>query len=173
MPALTTVHPFEEAGLGVAPFRCTGHSVAKYQACHGAPIQPGASCDYCGTGIVDVFHVRSSDGRAFKVGCDCVRRVFAKFDGSIPPEFRHEIAAMEREKREAKRVAAWNRLTARRDQALATLATHSSLFLNEPHPNEYYASTGKTRRDYLDWMLKSHSTTSRTAACKLVEERCP
>ena len=29
-------HPFERAGLGLAPFRYTGHSVMQYQACPGA-----------------------------------------------------------------------------------------------------------------------------------------
>jgi len=67
-----TIHKFEAAGLGRAPFKVLGCFESKYQACHGAPVQPGSSCDYCGNGIMQVFRVRGADGREFKVGCDCV-----------------------------------------------------------------------------------------------------
>ena len=40
--------------LPAPPWRYLGMTVEKYQACPGAPIQPGASCDHCGTGIMDV-----------------------------------------------------------------------------------------------------------------------
>jgi hypothetical protein len=66
------IHRFEAAGLGTAPFTVEGMRVMKYQACQGAPIQPGSSCDYCGQGIMLVFAIRGADGRRFKVGCDCV-----------------------------------------------------------------------------------------------------
>lgn len=70
------VHPFERTGLGKPPFRVVGFSVQKYQACHGAPIQPGSSCDYCGTGIMNVFHIKGADGATFKVGIDCVQKTY-------------------------------------------------------------------------------------------------
>ncbi len=66
------IHRFEAAGLGKAPFRVEGFQVSKYQACPGAPIQAGSSCDYCGQAIMLVFAISSADGRRFKVGCDCV-----------------------------------------------------------------------------------------------------
>ncbi len=69
------VHRFEQAGLGKAPFRVVGFSESKYQACPGAPIQPGSSCDYCGTGIMNVFLIKAACGKTFKVGCDCVAKV--------------------------------------------------------------------------------------------------
>lgn len=68
------VHVFEQAGLGKAPFRCIGFGVETYQACPGAPVQPGTCCDFCGNGIMNVFRVRGADGRVFKVGCDCVAK---------------------------------------------------------------------------------------------------
>lgn len=71
----TRVHPFEKAELGVAPFRLVRVYESKFQACQGAPIQPGTSCDYCGTGIMYVFVVKGATGREFKVGCDCVEKV--------------------------------------------------------------------------------------------------
>jgi hypothetical protein len=69
------MHPFERANLGTAPFRCVGGYVSKFQAVPGdpsCPIQPGTSCDYCGQGIMNVFVVKGSDGRKFKVGSDCI-----------------------------------------------------------------------------------------------------
>jgi hypothetical protein len=68
------VHPFEVAGLGKAPFRFVGSERRVYQACPGAPIQPGTSCDYCGTGIMYVAWVQGKDGKKFKVGLDCAMR---------------------------------------------------------------------------------------------------
>jgi len=67
-------HIFETAGLGSAPFTFVGNERKYFQACPGAPLQCGGSCDYCGTGIVDMYHIQSSDGRSFKVGCECVKK---------------------------------------------------------------------------------------------------
>lgn len=105
----TTIHPFEAAGLGLAPFRVVGFSVCKYQACQGAPVQPGASCDFCGTGIMNVFRIRSSDGREFKVGCDCVEKTAdKKLTGEVKAfsaAHRAELTAARKEVARAKRAA--------------------------------------------------------------------
>lgn len=74
---MTKEHPFQKAGLGLAPFRFVRCYEAKYQACHGAPVQPGSTCDYCGTAIMYVFVVRGACGTEFKVGCDCVEKTDA------------------------------------------------------------------------------------------------
>jgi hypothetical protein len=71
------VHKFERRGLGKAPFSVIGYGREVFQAIPGdpnCPLQPGTSCDYCGTGIMDVAYIRSSDGKEFKVGCDCVAK---------------------------------------------------------------------------------------------------
>lgn len=68
------LHVFERAGLGKAPFRCVGMVEKVYQACQGAPVQPGGSCDYCGNGIRYCFQVKGADGKLFEVGSDCVMR---------------------------------------------------------------------------------------------------
>lgn len=75
METMTTlIHKFEAAGLGVGPFKVVGFEIMKFQACQGAPVQPGTSCDYCGTGIMNVYFIQSADGRKFKVGSDCVAK---------------------------------------------------------------------------------------------------
>ena len=55
----------------VVRWRVTGFRVSVYQACHGAPVQPGSSCEQCGQGIKYVVTVESNDGRKMDVGQDC------------------------------------------------------------------------------------------------------
>jgi hypothetical protein len=81
----TTVHPWERAGLGKAPFRWLGvrHLVGPIRIAQsdgttleiGAPGQPMGSCAYCAQGIAECHSIKSADGKVFMVGCDCVRRV--------------------------------------------------------------------------------------------------
>lgn len=76
--ACAAIHRFERCGLGKAPFRVTGFGRHVFQAIPGdpsCPLQPGTSCDYCGTGCMDVANVTSSDGKHFKVGLDCAAKV--------------------------------------------------------------------------------------------------
>jgi hypothetical protein len=100
-------HCFERAGLGLAPFRVTGFYTSKYCAAPGAPILPGTSCDYCGTGIMYVCEITDRNGTHFKVGCDCVGRTGDA--GLIKaykthPEFRAHQKALREAKDEATRV---------------------------------------------------------------------
>lgn len=76
----TKVHPFEKAGLGAAPFKCVGMEKRVYQASHDAPVQPGDCCDYCGTGIMYVYFIVSSDGNEFVVGSECVLKTAMQED---------------------------------------------------------------------------------------------
>lgn len=66
MNEATYIHPFEKAGLGVAPFRFDGYAEIVFQIPGQAP-RAGGSCDYCGTGIRDAFYVKSADGKRFKL----------------------------------------------------------------------------------------------------------
>lgn len=52
-----TIHPFEAANLGIAPFRFVGCTENVFVAHPGAVPKAGGSCDYCGNGI------RYEDGR--------------------------------------------------------------------------------------------------------------
>lgn len=78
-------HPFENAGLGKAPFRLIGmYSIpspalaevnpAAYQAELAAmPRDCGiGSCAFCGMPLTHNFIIQSADKRRFSVGCDCV-----------------------------------------------------------------------------------------------------
>jgi len=68
-------HPFEKAGLGKAPFSCTGVSENVWDNGDGTT-KGGGVCDYCGTGIRWEFWIKGSiaGARQFKVGCDCVAK---------------------------------------------------------------------------------------------------
>lgn len=68
-------HPFEKAGLGKAPFSCTGVSENVWDNGDGTT-KGGGVCDYCGTGIRWEFWIKGSiaGAKQFKVGCDCVAK---------------------------------------------------------------------------------------------------
>lgn len=83
----TTQHPFEAAGLGKAPFKFIGMEEqdlrygkailnrAEYEKT-GIAIEtkPGGTCAYCGQYILNMYNVRSADGRVFHVGSDCIEK---------------------------------------------------------------------------------------------------
>jgi hypothetical protein len=87
------LHGLELLGLGEGPWRYAGFGVEEYQACPGAPVQPGASCDACATGIKNVYYFKNTAGKVVKLGSECVHKHGRK----------SEITAMQRDKREHER----------------------------------------------------------------------
>jgi hypothetical protein len=67
------VHPFTKSGLGLPPFRVVAMSNERIPNGDGT-FRCGATCDHCGTGIVETYHVVSADGKASKVGNVCVEK---------------------------------------------------------------------------------------------------
>lgn len=150
----STVHKFQAADLGLAPFTFTGEVTTKvYCACPGAPVQPGSTCDYCGTCIKNEFWVRSADGRTFKVGCDCIRKTG---DAGLI----QQISAAERKLRDQKNAAArqrkWERTAARIEAAKQTLPSVRHVLAGEPHPVPHHAANGLTKLDYVNWLLDNN-----------------
>src|SRR5579862_3473490 len=145
-PTPVRLHPFERAGLGKAPFRFIGMAEHVYQACPGAPIQPGTSCDYCSNGIRYAFNVRSADGKRFKVGCDCIRRVEAAGSKILTDAER----ALNKALREKRHAAVDERVAAVR----ALLAADPTLLTDRPHPTDWRAAKGETLRDSIEWLLR-------------------
>jgi hypothetical protein len=72
-PKKICIHPFELAGLGLAPFRFAGYRENVHKC--GDHVKAGGSCDYCGTGIRYECFIQSHDGKIFKVGTDCVLKL--------------------------------------------------------------------------------------------------
>ena len=155
-------HPFEIAGLGKAPFRFVGAYVSKFQAVPGdpsCPIQPGTSCDYCAAGIMTVCVIRSSDGREFKVGCDCVLKVG---DKGLARKVSAEVAKRRTESAHAradKRIA----------EAVAELPAVADKLRAQPHRNAWQAENGLTMLDCVEWLLANAGRKGKLEAAKIVE----
>jgi hypothetical protein len=94
-------HPWEVAGLGRAPYKFMGMTKAVF-AMPGGYTKPGGSCDYCGQGIMYEFHCKSSDGKRFKVGCDCIARCHLPAE-TIVGEAKRALKEHKAEERRAKR----------------------------------------------------------------------
>ena len=164
-PNPNAVHPWERCGLGVAPYRCVGSAVVTYQACHGAPVQPGSSCDYCGQSIMNVYSVQAACKSVFKVGCDCVAKTCSTKEG-----VRTAIEAADRKHRNALAKVSRDKRSANVKDELASLrAEHEATLAALPHP---LAATkdwakDKTALDWLDFMLGCCGAAGRA---KLVKE---
>ncbi len=154
-------HKFELAGLGKAPFRFVGYERKTYQACPGAPVQVGGSCDYCSTGIVDMFYVESADGKRFKVGSSCIEKC-GKRGEQLTDAVKLQVRKIKRERkaeRDAKRIAA----------ARETLETVREGLAAKAHPLQWRADQGDTLADWADWMLKNAGTKGRLDVARVVE----
>ena len=162
-------HPFEARGLGIAPFRFTGWYRSEYKAAPDAPSQPGTCCDYCGTGIKLVCRIVDSTGREFKVGSDCVAKVGADYDDTLSAAARKVKADIRHEAADARRKQEMEKTIARVASARAALEARPTLLTDQPHPNPYYASTGKTRRDYVLFLLQCGGGAGKNDACRAIE----
>lgn len=117
---MQVVHVWEGAGLGKAPYRFLGLEVSKFQACPGAPVKAGSSCDYCPASIMNCFWFESADGKPFKVGCECFykanadRSLRAKVDAAVRAHDR-KVAAERAKRRAEKTTAAHGALLAELD----------------------------------------------------------
>ena len=108
---ITSMHVFERALLGKAPFTYIGMEIQKIDRGDGT-FQPAGTCDYCGNGIMNVCHIQSADGKRFKVGCDCV----AKLDrDNNCPSTKKLISQVEAAKREHNRKLSQARAAKKRE----------------------------------------------------------
>lgn len=168
------VHPFEQAGLGAAPFRFVGCyedrgpkiiSVANgvtHQV--GAPGQPMGTCSYCGQGIAICCEILSADGKRFIVGSDCVNRTHQE-GTRVRSDAERAVRSM---KAEAKRAKFRELLAAGRDR-LANDEGLRARLASLPSPNEYRASKGDTRLNWAEWMLANAGTNGRTEVLNYIK----
>lgn len=138
-------HAFEVAGLGAAPFRFVGMS-ENYITYPDGTTQAGGCCDYCFTGIRYECHCVSSDGKRFKVGCDCIAKVG---DEGLLKAYKNSP-----ELRAHKRALAAAKDARVKLEISSLLAQHSEAFAAQPHSRGFVdRSTGKpmTRLDEINW----------------------
>ena len=151
----SVVHAFERAGLGKAPFRCVGFEVRKFQACPGAPVQAGGSCDSCGQAITLFCWIKGSDGCRFKVGSDCVAKTG---DHGLRRVIDRKIAAHKRE-------LAHKRADSKVEQALAVLETVKPALAAAAHPRGF---GGLSLLDWVQWMLSNAGRKGKAEAAKVI-----
>lgn len=178
-PALK-IHPWEDAGLGIAPFKCLGveHRIGPIKSTDpkypgitievGSPGQPMGTCDFCGQGIADCYLIVSKDGKKFVVGSDCVRRTYQEAETELPASVRKAIADNAREKREARAQAKREKLAALLvpllEQARGIFAAQPELLKDKAHP----MIPGKTLRDYYEYLLNGAGDERRIYICKMI-----
>lgn len=158
-----TIHRFERAGLGKAPFNVIGSYESKYQAIPGdpsCPIQPGTCCDYCAQSIMQVYEIKSADGKTFKVGCDCVAKTS---DKALTDSVRRIKNAASRERNAAKAVSDRVELSA----LLADETGRGKLAL-VPHSRSDMAASGYDLLDEAEWMLSHAGAAGRKKVLGLV-----
>lgn len=158
------MHPFEKAGLGKAPFRCVAVTQNWYSAAPGH-LQPGGSCDYCGTGIAYEYHIESAAPGRFKVGCDCVWKTYggdkkaADVEVEGFKEQRRELARVRREagraERKASREALWAAERAERLVEFSKAEPEVCSFLDKlladadpEHPGDFMVQMAKAIRTF-------------------------
>lgn len=164
-PAPATIaHVFSH--MGAPPYRFIGFKEMKYQACQGAPVQPGSSCDHCGTGIIDVYFFRSSDGKEFHVGSSCVLKSGDRGLIDLVKREENKVKLARRHAAEAARIEAARVLLARDDIRAALKA--------QPHPGasdepgNFHA--GRTALDWADWMMQNAGNAGRMKVARKVEK---
>jgi len=103
-------HPFQRT-LGPGPYQFIGIGVIQVNETHGArysgpEVENGAgTCAHCGTGIMNIFVVRTGEGRDFGVGSDCIKKVYLEYGSAIPPQAAALIRKHEKEKRQKRKAA--------------------------------------------------------------------
>jgi hypothetical protein len=171
------VHPFEKAGLGKAPFRYIGQ--VPQDICHGERLlssrdesvrfttKPGGTCDACGTYIVDMFRIVSSDGQESVVGCDCILKVSQTVQER--KKFEADLKAMKKVKAQVAAEKKKLKDKARVQAAIERLPFVCGRLNEQPHPNKSLASQGKTMLNYVRWMFDNAGLNGQVQAAKIVE----
>lgn len=172
MEATNSVHVFEQAGLGVAPFRFVGAETrtgplrpidprtGQWDGMTeiGAPGQPMGTCQFCGEGIGTVCIIRSADGRTFEVGTTCVEKTGdAGLKRSVA-----KVVNEARKGREAARVEAAAKLLAESAEVRAALQAL-------PHGNAGMAARGMSLLDSAEWLMTNAGRAGQLRAARMVE----
>lgn len=144
------VHPFTASGMGEAPFVFAGTE----------EVSAPTTCDHCGTGIRNVFLVRSACGRVGKVGCDCIRKT--------------EDAALVDAAEAAEKILRARKAAAKKAQKADDARTAADAILADagrleafPHPYDF---DGLTLADYVRHTLRSPTARNVAKAARAIRE---
>ena len=159
-----SIHKFERAGLGKAPFRCIGFERRTFQAAPGAPVQAGGSCDYCSTAITDHYIIRGADGSEFKVGSSCVAKAGDRGLVNEAKKRANKIKRAALAERNAARIAA--AIT-----VLRTLVARKKLRAVD-HTHKWAADKGLTALDQVVFLLRKGGNSGKIRAVRLINKLC-
>lgn len=168
------LHPFERAGLGKAPFRYLGEIDQDIRPngsrfigeIDGVEIttNPGGTCAYCGTAIIDLYLIASSDGKRFHVGSDCVQRLRgARTLAKVKQDVKRVQKGRQKAREEARIRSAVERLA---DPLVAERLAAM------PHPSGYRdRATGYplSLANFVGWMLRHGGHSGRLATARVIE----
>jgi len=162
-----SLHPFENAGLGKAPFHCT-HVVDSWSA-----------CQYCGTAIRYQFHIKGTDGAHFFVGSDCVAKTggHEHVEGFKAVRTAHvkKLREMKAAARRAEREALWAAEAAAKRAAfdaehpgmyetLKELGAKSNFCADMVHGIDRYGSLTPRQMEVVQRIVAEHLDKQRAAA---------
>lgn len=165
---MTGVHPFQQSGLGTAPFFYVGMNEIVLRHPDGST-QAAGTCDHCGACIRYAFSIRSTDGKISKVGSDCIcklnrddNRFIDKVEAEVRKLKRAASQAANKKRKEqgyARTQAMYARITS--DESVReTLASH-------PHPRAF---EGLTLLDWATWMMKNAGLRGMLEVCRVVDK---
>ena len=153
-----TIHPFEARGLGIAPFRFVGCYESRGPIILadgitqiGSPGQPMGTCDYCLTGIADCYRIKSSDGKEFVVGCDCVAKLSRSNNSKSDPI----IDAVRKEANKIKTARRHERENAKIESGKLMIEANAERIAGIPHPVKSRAERGETLLDQVRWYMQN------------------
>lgn len=157
------IHAFEEVGLGTAPFRLVRVEMRWFSAFPGAPKVPGSSCDYCGHPIAETCMLRDAQGKEFKVGNECIKKAG---DNGLVDTVKRQVNRLRTEERHKREISAIAEGKAQLENSPNVRNALAAL----PHPNEYYASQGRTLLDYVNFMFKNGGNSGQMQAVRILRK---
>lgn len=170
-----SIHRFESAGLGKAPFRYVGFRELRGPIKEldkdgnwtgfeiGSPGQPMGTCAYCGQGIAICCEIVSADGRSFIVGSDCVEKTG---DAGLR-KVKTDVQKFAREKQKAREAV---RIAAALDR-LENDAELRAALAAQPHPNEWRREQGDTLLDAYEWRAKQSGHSGKLKIARELEKK--
>lgn len=173
MTVAGTIHPFEARGLGIAPFRFVGFyesrgpiMMADGMTQIGAPGQPMGTCDYCGIGIADCYRIKSSDGKEFVVGCDCVAKLSRENNSKSDPL----IDAVRKEANKIKTARRHARENAKINAGKLLIDANHDRLASITHPVKSRAERGESFLDQVLWYMNNAGNKGKLEMIALVEK---
>jgi len=167
-----TIHAFEKAGLGKAPFKFKGIYIAPGKsliesnpnsynaqiAALGQMVTEGGvcGCAYCGTYIIEHCLIESADGKRFFVGNECVAKTGDHGLINLAKKAKAKVATEKRHEKEALQI----------EELRALLNEKQEYFDTLPHPMGF---GGKTLMDYADWMWKNSGNSGKVKLLKTLK----